>query len=270
MVNRIDEVKPELMQMFPEKVVARAIPAINFVLNIVNFTSWTPQEIVRKLTKRSYSDIVNERDVNHLYPCVDTAVVGTFPLFFNRERGYMRMMTDKGALDEYRRGRANIVHLDCVLELEESGVLYGFDIGCGDLTLTRLKQNQDPNSEQVTYLTTRHEVHSREWNRKTIFLMPFYNHPYLNDTPVFDLLETNKNLVIAANGRLPYGLTRQEILTCKDVKGEKNPITSNGNFDVHGCQEFNDNWTMDFNDYWSERAGKDFPKLKPYKYVGRK
>ena len=267
MVNRTNEIIPELMQMFPVNVIVRAIPAINFVLDSVYFTSWNPQDMIDRSGKRSYLEIVNGRDVNHLYPCLDTAVLATGSFFRTSEPGYLRLMTDKGALEQFRKGRTNIVHLDCVFELEDSGVLYGFDIGCGDITLTRLKQNQDPNSEQVVYLTSRPEVHSRQWHRTTIFLMPFYNHPSLNNNSVFDLLETNINLVLAANGKIPFGLTKQEILTCKDVPGEENPIMTNTNFDPVACQEFNNLWTMDFNDYWSDRAGKDFPKLRTYRYL---
>ena len=127
----------------------------------------------------------------------------------SNERGYLRLLTDKGALEQYRKGRANIVHLDCVIELENKGVLYGFDIGCGDITLTRLKPNRDPNLEQVSYLTSRPERHSREWHRTSIFLLPFLSYTELKVHSVLDLLETNQNLVLAANGRLPYGLTQK-------------------------------------------------------------
>jgi len=266
MANRTNEVKPELMDMFPPRVVAKAIPAINYVLDSVCFTSWKPGEIVDKLTKRTYRKIDRDGDVNHLYPCVDTAVLGTFPFFRDYQNGFLRMMTDKGALDQFRKGKATMFHLDCVLELEDKGVLYGFDIGCGDLTLTRLKQNQDPNSSQVTYLTTRHEPGSREWHRTSIFLMPFSRHPILHSKPVLELLETNENMVYAVNGRLPYGITREEIVTCKDVSGEANPITTNINFDPRGCQEFNDLWTADFNDYWRNIGGDNFPKLRNFRY----
>ena len=268
MANRTNEVIPELMQMFPANAVARAIPGINHVLDSVCFTSWNSQEIVDKLTKRSYADIVRDGDVNHLFPCLDTAVVGGHYFFRTSEPGYLRLMTDKGALDQFRRGRANLVHLDCVIELEHEGVLYGFDIGCGDITLIRLKPNQNPDSEQVVYLTSRPELGSREWNRTSLLLMPFSSHSHLISRPIFDLLETNLNLVYA-NGRLPYGLTKKEILTYKDVPGEQNLITANTDFDAEACQEFNNLWTEDFNDYWAERAGRDFPKLRTYRYLGK-
>ncbi len=269
MANRTNEVIPKLMEMFSSEAVGRAIPAINQVLEAVYFTSWDEQEMSEKWRKRNFLDIIAEGDVNHLYPCIDTGVLATGIFYKNKEKEYLRIMTDKGALEQFRKGKACAVHLDCAVELEHNGVLYGFDIGCGDLTLTRLKPNQDPASEQECYLTTRPEKHSREWHRTSIFLSPATDNLPLVEKPVFDLLETNHNLVYAANRRIPYGLTKQELHKVIEVPGEDNPLTTNTNFDAQACQEFNDLWTMDFNDYWSERAGSGFPKLRAFRYKSR-
>jgi len=266
MANRTGEVIPGLLDMFPAYVVSRAIPVINQVLDSVFFTSWNAQEIAGKLTQRSYFKIINDGEVNHLYPCIDTAVLATYPFFKDQENGCLRIMTDKGALEQYRNGRANLVHLDCIFEIPHDGILYGFDIGCGDLTLTKLKPDQDPNLEQAVYLTSRPEKHSREWHRTSILVIPFSRHPRLQNNPVLDLLETNENLIYRLNSGIPLGLTRPEIVTCKEVPGKDNPITTNTNFDPVACQEFNNLWTADFNDYWRKRAGKSFPELRIFRY----
>ena len=184
---RTGEVLESRMNEFPLEVIRPFILAANHVFETVSYQAWNPQEMRTKWRKRPASSILSDGDVNHLYPCVDTAVLATNYLQGLGLNPRFRVVTDKGAVDEFRQKRAQHVHIDSWVELDYDGKSYGLDIGSGDLTLVKTISHKRKDHNKP-FFTTRFEEYSQTWWRTDVLLLNGIVLLQSPDTPVLDFL----------------------------------------------------------------------------------
>ena len=185
-----EEVIPELMDQFPLGFVRHAIASANYVLSTACAKAWTPEEMRAKWRRRSLNQILEEKDINHRYPCADSAVLAAHFLNISGQNAYLRFMTDAERVRRFRLEQDPIIHVDCVTELRYEGKTYGFDIGAGDLTFISPSQvvPRKEFPEERVWKTTRHEEGSRYWHRTTVMVVSGKTITDNPDTPLLKLL----------------------------------------------------------------------------------
>lgn len=222
---------------FPDGLRNKFIDATNYVLSNFNFRAWDKQEMEEKWRERSLDQILKSGEINHLFPCVDAGAVATKYLYEKGEDVGLRLLTEKGAVDAFREGRARALHIDALVELPYQGIDYGLDIGCGDVILYKpvLSDSSDPIEEK--YLTTRPEEHERFWYR-TPFLKIRGEILVNNDSvPILNFLETEHNEV-----EVPYGIKEKDFYKAPTIEDKKSFLETNEDYDPVASSADNQEW----------------------------
>lgn len=241
---------------FPRGLVQKLTEAVNYVLDTSRFVGWD-EEKMRKLWRgRPLNDLLRNPEINHLFPCLDTAALATYYLAQKDENVYLKVLTEKGATNAFREGRARIMHIDSLIELVYDELPFGLDIGCGDITLLRPTYRKDSSisPEEEEYFTTRPEDGESVW-RRTPFLKvrgrDFIASPKLSP---LDFLETAHNLV-----KVPYDITKEDFYTAREVSGKDSILRTN-------CRDYNPQDSASSNKEWLD-ANKEFlPGLREFQY----
>lgn len=238
----------------PMEVRRKFVDTANYVLDNVVFNVWNESKMRNSWRKRSLDDIVKSREINHLFPCIDTAALATKYLIENGENASIKLLTEKGAVDAFRQERSRALHIDAITELVYEGVQYGLDIGCGDLTLFKPILEIEKYNEEETYLTTRPEPHERIWRRTPFLKIRGKNLIENSSKPTLDFMETKYNLI-----SIPYGIKKIDFHTFPDIKGKKGFLTTNEDYDQKASASDNKKWLTKNQDF--------LPGLKEYKYI---
>lgn len=241
---------------FPRGLVQRLTEAVNYVLDNSRFVSWD-EEKMRKLWRgRPLNDLLKNPEINHLFPCLDTAAFATNYLAQKDENVYLKVLTEKGATKAFREERARIMHIDSLIELVYDGISFGLDIGCGDITLLRPTNNKDSSisPEEEEYFTTRPEVGERIWRRAPFLKVSGRDFIASPELSPLDFLETGHNLV-----KVPYDMTREDFYTAREVSGKESILRTN-------CGDYNPQDSAFSNKEWLD-ANKEFlPGLREFQY----
>ncbi len=249
-----EEYKCQNQDKFPEEVVAKLVEATNHVLGISKFVAWNEETMKRLWRGRPLKNLLKNPEINYLFPCLDTAALATSYLAEKGEDVYLKVLTEKGATNAFREGKAGIMHIDSLVELVHNGVPYSLDIGCGDIIILKPITNQCSNSLEQEFYTTRPEKGEQIWNR-TPFLkvkgQEFVSH--INLSPL-DFLNIPQNLV-----EVPYDISKEDFYTSRDVGCKENILKTNQ-------KDYNPQAARAFNKEWLE-TNKDFlPGLIAFTY----
>ena len=249
-----ENLKCNNIELFPKEVVERFVQTANYVLKSVVFTSWNEKQMKERWRKRSLSDVLQAKEINHLFPCIDTAAIATQFLYERGESPGLVLLTEKGAVKAFRDGKARALHIDAIVEIDYESQPYGLGIGCGDLNF--LKENKSANKEleEKVYTTTRHEKGETTWKR-TPFLV-------VNGT---DLLKNKKieilDFILSPFNQIkvPYNLKKEEFHVARTILGKKDFIQTNE-------EEYNPVASSRDNVEWLKQNKDIFPGLKKYAY----
>ena len=243
-------------EKFPKDLVLKIVETVNYVLDKSIFVSWEEAKMEELWRGRPLNDLLNNPEINYLFPCLDTAALATYYLAEKGEDVYFKVLTERGATTAFKEGRARIMHIDSLTELVYDGIPFGLDIGCGDITLLRPTYNQGDSisSEEEEFLTTRPEAGEKIW-RRTPFLKvsgrDFLSNPELSP---LEFLERSHNLV-----RVPYGIRKEDFYTEREVSGKSSILKTN-------CKDYNPQDSASSNKAWLD-SNKDFlPNLKEFQY----
>jgi hypothetical protein len=241
---------------FPREVVSIFIDATNHVLDTLTFKAWDKETMKRCWRGRSLNDLLKNPEANHLFPCLDTALLATHYLASQGQDAYLKVLTEKGAVEAFKDGRARIMHIDSLAEINWKGKSYALDLGCGDITiLTPIIPTEDEiPSEEVKYFTTRPEEGEQIW-RRTPFLrlrgQEIKNNP---DRSPLSFLYAPENLV-----KVPYCIDPGDFYRENMASGKPSIVSSNQEgYDPKSCSRYNEEW-LDKN--------KDFlPGMRRFRY----
>ena len=236
---------------FPSYVVEKFIEATNYVLETVTFRAWDEGQMRARWRRNSLNSLLEIKEINHLFPCIDTAILATSFLTREGEDSSLALLTEEGAMKAFRGGRKRVMHIDSTAELTYDGVTYKLDIGCGDITLIK------PSDTENTYLTTRPEPNEKEWERRPFFRMKgkvIEDHP---DIPVLSFIESPHNTIVPTP--YAYVITLNNLHTVNPVSGEANILTTNKEqFNIEEARAFNKKWV---------NANRDLlPGIKEFRY----
>lgn len=258
-----EDLKCKNQDRFPKEIINIFIIAANYVLENSVFRKFSEDEIKNWWRNRSLRDIIernkdpktNLYSINHLFPCIDTSIIAAHYLRSNSYRATIKMFTEQGAFEEFRKGNRRIMHIDSVCRLEHKKKIYFLDIGCGDLTFGVLRSRENP---EETYLTTRHETNESFWKRTPIAevsgigMYPITQYQNYIRTPS-QFLNRNINQV-----KVPYGITVQDLRTEKAFEGKKSVFELNLDYNPEESRRYNKEWLGE---------NKDFLKgLKEFRY----
>ena len=238
----------QIKKEFPEEFRTEVVRLTNYVLDKVAFTAWAPERMRSSWRKRSLQNILREGEINHLFPCVDTAVLANS--WALNEDIKLKLLTEKGAVEAFRNGRARALHIDAITELTIRGQTYGFDIGCGDITLLKQVRNHD---EETVYLTTRQEEGEHFWQR-TPFLSICATDISYNNRSILNFLGTPFNKVA-----IPYNIKEAEFYEAPDIEGKGSFLDTNQDYDAESSGRDNEEWL--------KSQAEIFPNLIPYRYI---
>jgi len=231
---------------FPLELRKKFVDATNYVLFEVDFTSWNSEKMKKLWRGRSLTGLLKDPEINHLFPCMDTTILGVTYLSSRGENVFYKILTAKGATKSFRENRASIMHIDSLIELEHNGVFYGLDIGCGDLTLLRpASRDEKISSEEENYFTTRPEVGEQIWTRSALLRVAgktLLENPGISP---MDFLNSSDNLV-----KVPYGITKEDIYSSLPRLGQEDVLTTNQkNYDPDASSRQNFEWIRQNKDF---------------------
>jgi len=241
---------------FPKELVQKLAEAVNYVLDTSRFVAWDEEKMKKLWRGRPLKDLLENPKINHLFPCLDTAALATYYLTQKGEKVYLKVLTEKGATDAFRGGKARIMHVDSLVELIYNDIPYGLDIGCGDITvLTQANNKDEVISPEEEYFTTRPEQGEQIW-RRTPFLKVSGKDliTHMNLSPL-DFLTTPFNTV-----KIPYGITKDDFYTIEKVNGKDNILNTNN-------EEYNASESRLFNREWLNANKKFLPNLHEFQYM---
>jgi len=238
---------------FPDEVRKKFVEATNYVLDNFIFKAWNEQEMKEKWRRRSLDQILESGEINHLFPCVDAGVVAAKYLHDNGENVRLNLLTERGAVDAFRKGKASALHIDALVELPFRGVNYGLDIGCGDVILYKpvLSGSSDPLEKK--YLTTRPEEHERYWDRTPFLIVDGLTLVRNQFTPILNFLDTGNNKIVA-----PYGIKKGEFHRAPSVGDKKSFLVTNEDYDSEASSADNKGWLTENLQF--------LPGLREYRY----
>jgi len=248
------EYKCQNQDKFPGEVVAKLVDATNHALSVSKFIAWDEITMKRLWRGRPLKDLLKHPEINHLFPCLDTATIATHYLARKGEDVYLKVLTEKGATEAFKQERARIMHVDSLVELIHQGVPYCLDIGCGDITILTPTKNTSSDSLEQEYHTTRHEQGEGIWTRTPFLRVKGQDLVRHADLSPLDFLDNDKNLV-----KVPYGVSREDFYASRNVEGKENILRINK-------RDYNPEAARTFNRQWIE-DNKDFlPGLKEFRY----
>lgn len=244
-----------IYEEFPEGVRRKFVDAANYVFDTLVFRAWNEQEMQEKWRKRSLDQILKSGEANHLFPCLDAGVVAVKYLNENGEDARLKLLTERGAVDAFRNGRARALHIDALVELPYAGVNYGLDIGCNDVILYKPVPSDSSDPLEEKYLTTRPEEHERFWHRTPFLLIDGQTIVRNQTTPILDFLSNEHNQI-----KVPYGIKKEEFYEAPAIGDKKSFLVTNEDYDSEASSADNKEWLAQNLEF--------LPGLKEYRYSG--
>jgi hypothetical protein len=239
---------------FPKEVVELFIEAANFVLDNLEFVPWKIEKMRQMWGKRSLKNLLMDPQTNYLFPCLDTAILAVHYLTISGVPSYLKLLTEKQAVNKFHKKKARVMHLDSLVEVTHKNIPYSLEIGSGDLTfLTPLDIYSS--GEEIEYFTTQHDPGNTIWTRSPFLMIDGKLIEKYPEFPPLDFLESEQNLI-----SVPYRLNTSDFQKEQRVKSKPSL------FDINK-RDYNKEALVAYNESWT-KANADFLNgLKSFLYI---
>ena len=250
----------------PRKAQEAVVQAMNHVADNYTFVAWSPKEMRAKWRKRTLNQIIQEKTLNRLFPCVDLGAVAASYLAEQNIPADFVVLTEPKSVKRFRAGLSRKLHLDAYISVPANSDLYCFGLGCGDISIitpaftengtreytTRFigqdKEGNEPASQDLEKI--------EDWRREPIIHLRGKDVQRLSDMAPLDWLWTGANLT-----SVPFGISPNELKTERKVSGGQSYADTNQ-------KDYDPKADMDWSCEWTARNSVQdiFPGLKPLTY----
>ncbi len=241
----------------PQELVEHIHTSWNFISETAMFTAWGPEEMRERWRHRALNDIRSQGTINHLFPCIDNALLASKALNMRNIPANVTLYTSRSELDAYRAGQRRVIHTDAIIEMPEGR----FGIGCADISvLTLVGANHEQTIFDAWFIGQQDEQHPEKpkverWERTpylSVSNTTIFDHP---NSPILHFLRSPHNKV-----QPPYNLTLDELQNSRTVPGKPHIFDSNAQ---DYSPQANNEWSQKF----TKLVEKEIPGLRPWTYI---